>query len=251
MKSRLFGVALLAIAVATTTNEAAAFGGRKSSDCSTSTHGGCGTSCGSYVTTYVDQKVTVKEWVAVKEEYKYTVSEPVTKKEKVKVKEQAWKDESFKYTVNELVTSKEKVKVKEQAWKDESFKYTVNELVTSKEKVKVAESKPVTKEVEFTTYTCVPVVTKQPRTVCEWVCVPVTVTCTAAPACGEQGGLLARLCGKKHNDCAAPCEPACPQVVTKTVMQRQKVTREIMVDVTTYNRVEKKEKKSWTRETST
>ncbi|MFM8271210.1 MAG: hypothetical protein ACKODX_02650 [Gemmata sp.] len=216
MKSRLFGVALLAIAVATTTNEAAAFGGRKSSDCSTSTHGGCG----SYVTTYVDQKVTVKEWVAVKEEYKYTVSEPVTKKEKVKVKE--------------------------QAWKDESFKYTVNELVTSKEKVKVAESKPVTKEVEFTTYTCVPVVTKQPRTVCEWVCVPVTVTCTAAPACGEQGGLLARLCGKKHNDCAAPCEPACPQVVTKTVMQRQKVTREIMVDVTTYNRVEKKEKKSVT-----
>src|SRR5205823_4380086 len=51
------------------------------------------------------------------------------------------------------------------------------------------------------------------------------------------------LCCKKHNDCAAPCEMPCPQVVTKTVMQRQMVTREVEVDVTTYDRVEKKEKK--------
>ncbi len=203
MKRRLLGIALLGAAVWATTGDASAFGGKKKSD------------CGTCVVSYVDQKVKVNEWVTVKEDYKYWVSEPVTKKEKVKVKE--------------------------MAWKDETFKYTVNELVTKKEKAKVAESKTVVKEVEFTSYTCVPVVTKQARTVCTWACVPVTVTC-AAPRCdGDKGGLLSRLCGKNQAcdaPCATPCAPA-----TKVVMQRQKVTHQIMVDVTTYQRVEKKEKK--------
>ena len=224
MKRRLLGLAALAAVMALTTTSASGFGGRRKADCGTSggcgTTGGCGTPCN---VTYVDQKVMVNEWVTVKEEYKYWVSEPVTKKEKVKVKE--------------------------AAYKDEAFKYTVNELVTTKEKVKVAESKAVVKEMEFTSYTSVPVVTKQMRTVCEWVCVPVTVTCAAAPACdtAARGGLFSRLCGKKHNDCApacaAPCEAPCPQVVTRTVMQRQMVTREVAVDVTTYQRVEHKVKK--------
>ncbi|HEY1188172.1 MAG TPA: hypothetical protein VGE74_10970 [Gemmata sp.] len=253
MKRRLLGVALLGAAALFTVGEAQGFGGRKKNDCAPTTS--CGTPCGSYVTTYVDKKVTVNEWVTTKEEYKYWVSEPVKKKEKVKVKEAAWKDETFKYTVNELVTAKEKVKVKEMAWKDESFKYTVNELVTAKEKVKVAESKAVTKDVEFTSYTLTPVVTKQKRTVCEWVCVPVTVTCAApVPAPTYDAGrpkLFHRLCGKKNEcappcpaPCATPCEAPCPPpVITKTVMQRQMVTREVEVDVTTYTRTEKKEKK--------
>ena len=214
MKRRLFGLAALAAVMALTTASASGFGGRRKADCGTT--GGCGTPCN---VTYVDQKVMVNEWVTVKEEHKYWVSEPVTKKEKVKVKE--------------------------AAYKDEAFKYTVNELVTTKEKVKVAESKAVVKEMEFTSYTSVPVVTKQMRTVCEWVCVPVTVTCAAAPACDSaaRGGLFSRLCGKKHNDCAPACEAPCPQVVTRTVMQRQMVTREVAVDVTTYQRVEHKVKK--------
>ncbi len=218
MKRRLLGLAALAAVMALTTASASGFGGRRKADCGTS--GGCGTGCGTPCNvTYVDQKVMVNEWVTVKEEHKYWVSEPVTKKEKVKVKE--------------------------AAYKDEAFKYTVNELVTTKEKVKVAESKAVVKEMEFTSYTSVPVVTKQMRTVCEWVCVPVTVTCAAAPACdtAARGGLFSRLCGKKHNDCAPACEAPCPQVVTRTVMQRQMVTRQVAVDVTTYQRVEHKVKK--------
>ena len=253
MKRRLLGLVALATVMAMTSS-AQGFGGRRKADCGTATTtGGCGTTtsdcgspCGTTVT-YVDQKVMVNEWVTVKEEYKWLESVPVTKKEKVKVKEQAWKDEAFKYTVNETVSVKEKMKVKEAAWKDEAFKYTVNEVAV-KEKVKVAECKPLVKEMEFTTYKCVPVVTKQTRTVCETICVPVEVTCTVAPAapCATGGhGLFGRLCGKKSCDtgCATACETPCPQVVTKTVMQKQTITKQIEVDVTTYTRVEEKHKK--------
>ena len=223
MTRRLLGLALLGAALLFTTTSAYGFGGKRKSacgtPCETAYYGSpCGTPCATTVS-YVDQKVMVTEWKAVKEDYKYVVNEPEVKKEKVKVKEQAWKDEPYKYLVTEWELKKEKVKVGE--WKD------------------------VTKEVEVVWYECVPTVTKQKRMVCEWVCVPVTVTCVVPPPSCDSGrrGLFGGLCKKKHNDCAAPCEAPCPQYVTTTVMKRQPVSREIEVDVVTYNRIEHKEKK--------
>ncbi|MBP3958986.1 hypothetical protein J8F10_27395 [Gemmata sp. G18] len=237
MKRRLLGMALLGAAVWMTTGAASGFGGRKKADCSSpcGTTAGCGTPCSSYSVSYVDKKVTAykTEWEA--KDVKVTVNEWVTSKE------------DYKYWVNEPETKKQKVKVKEQATKDEAFKYWVNEWVTSKEKIKVAECKAVTKDVEVTTYDLKPTVTKQKRTISECVCVPVTVTCAApAPSCDSgRGGLFSRLCKKKkHDDCAAPCgtpcDAPCAPVVTKTVMQRQLVTKEIEVDVTTYEKIPKK-----------
>lgn len=216
MKRRVLGFALLVSALGLTATSASGFGGKRSAPCGTTS--GCGAPCATVAVSYVDKKVMVNEWVTVKEDYKYWVNEPEKKKEKVKVKE--------------AKTGEEK------------FKYSVMELVTVKEKVKVGEYKAVTKEVEVVSYTLVPKVTKQKRTVCEWVCVPVVVTCTVAPP-APRGGLFSRLCGKKHNDCDScnTCAAPCPQVVTKTVMQRQMITKEIEVDVTTYDRIEKKEKK--------
>jgi len=229
MKRRLVGFAVLGAALFLTTTTAYGFGGKRRGDCGTTT-AGCGSPCAAPCGTvsYVEKKVMVNEWTTVKEEFKYWVNEPEKKKEKVKVKEAAWKDENFKYTTNE--------------W------------VTVKEKVKVGECKATTKEVEVSVWECKPVVTKAKRTVCEWVCVPVTVTCAApAPSCNtgcDRGGLFSRLCGKKascgtpscNSGCASPCPAPCPQVTTKTVMQRQMITKEIEVDVTTYTRIEKKVK---------
>ena len=214
-----------------TTGDASAFGGRKKSDCGT----GCGTSCNSTVS-WVDQKVT-----AYKTEWD-------TKDVKVKVNEWVTVKENFKYWECVPETKKQKVTCKEMVTKDVPVKYRVNEWVTTKEKVKVAECKAVTKDVEVTTWSCKPTVTKQKRTVCEWVCVPVVVAC-APPACdGGKGGLFSRLCGKK--DCTAPCSTACatPCAPThKTVMQRQKITKEIVVDVTTYEKIATKSMQKVTR----
>jgi hypothetical protein len=231
MKRRLLSLAVLAAVMGLSTADAYGFGKKKKDDCGAPcgiTAGyatGYGAPCATTVT-YVDQKVTVNELVKAKEEYKYWERVAETKKEKVTVKE---------------------VKTKE-----ESYKYSVNELVTVKEKVKVADHKAVVKEVDVVTYDWKPTVTKQKRTVCEWVTVPVTVTCTIpapvyAPAGEEKKGLFGRLCGKKkHNDCAPPCptacETPCPQVVTRTVLQRQAITKEVEVDVTTYVKIEKKDK---------
>ncbi len=222
MKLRLLSVVALAAVMGLTSASAYGFGGKRQSDCGspcgmTGYASPCGNPCATV--TYEDRKVMVTEWVKSTEEYKYFVYEPEKKKEKVKVKEMAWKDEEYKYTAHE--------------W------------VKAKEKVKVCEWKAKTEEKEVTLVSFKPVVTKQKRTVCEWVCVPVTVTCVVPPPCEPRGGLFARLCGKKKgcdSDCHS-CPPPCPQVVTKTVMQRQMVTREVEVDVTTYERVETKEKR--------
>jgi len=269
MKRRLLGIALLGAALWATAGEAAAFGKKKSSsgDCGYWMTAGYGASygghgydncspCGSHggmTVSYVDQKVTAyktewetkdvkvmtTKWVPTKEEYKYYVSQPVV--------------------------TKQKSMVKEMQTKQEQYNYTVMEWTTVKERVKSAELKPVVKAVEYTTYEMQPVRTKQLQTVCEYVSVPVTMTATVAPqyhaayapcASSSAGGRRG-LCGKKKgSDCAAPCPPPCgapspyaggcspcdtaPQVVTYTVMQRQAVTRQVEVDVTTYQRVEKK-----------
>jgi len=260
MKRQIAGLALLGAAMFVTAGPALGFGKKKApcgpAPCASST-GDCGISAPrtNYAVSYVDQVVQVNEWVSVPETYTYWESVPTTAKQKVTVKESAWKEEAYKYTVNELVSAKEKVRVKQQTWKEEAYKYTANEWVTAKEKVKVAETRPVTKEVEVTTYSHVPVVTKQKRTVCEYVSVPEVVTCAApapvyAHSCGSSG--RGGLCGKKKgcNDCAppcpAPCDAGCAPTVTYTVMRQHPVHREIEVDVTTYQRVENKEKRQVT-----
>src|SRR5688572_8250281 len=167
MKRQMVGLALLGAALFATVGSAYGFG-RKKDDCGSpcGMTAGYGSPCANYAVSYVNQTVTVNEWVPVQEQYTYWENVAETRKEKVKVKEAAWKEEAFKYTVNELVASKEKVKVKEgvteeegftytdnavaavkekvkvkeAAWKEEAFKYTVNELVASKEKVKVKEA---------------------------------------------------------------------------------------------------------------
>lgn len=202
---------------------ATAHGGRRggiSGDC-----GGCSTS---YTVSYVDKKVTAYKCETETKDVKVTVNQWVDTKE------------DYKYMVCEPVVTKQKVTVQEMKTKEEPYKYTVMEPAQVKQIVKVCEWKMVTKDVEVTTYTCVPVVTKQKRVVCETVCVPVTVTkVITPPAPKKHGGLFSRLCHK--NDCDEPCPPApCPQTVTCTVMQKQLVKREVEVDVTTYNRVPNK-----------
>lgn len=223
----VFGAAMWLAAPQTAT---AGHGGRRggmSGDC-----GGCGTS---YTVSYVDKKVTA---------YK---CETETKDVKVIVNEWVDSKEDYKYTVCEPVITKQKVTVQQMQTKQEAYKYTVMEPTQVKQMVKVCEWNLVTKDVEVTTYDCVPVVTKQKRIVCETVCVPVTVTKTITPPAPDCGGgrghgLFSRLCHKKKDDCADPCPaPApCPQTITCTVMQKQLVKKEIEVDVTTYTRVPKK-----------
>jgi hypothetical protein len=83
-------------------------------------------------------------------------------------------------------------------------------------------------------------IVKQKRMVCETICVPVTVCCTV-PVAPPHHGLFGGLCCKKHDDCAPPCPPQpCYQTITKTVMQRQVVTKEIEVNVPVCTLVPKK-----------
>src|SRR5687768_267089 len=121
MTRRLTGFALLGAALIFTTSSAFGFGGKRRSDCGTSAgyaspyasayNSPCGAPGGSVTVSYVDQKVTVTEWKAVKEEYKYWENVSKTEKEKIKVKEQKTKEESYKYSVTEWQNAKEKVKV--------------------------------------------------------------------------------------------------------------------------------------------
>jgi hypothetical protein len=142
------------------------------------------------------------------------------------------------------VTTTKKVMTQVMQTKQEPFKYTEMVLTPVKEMVKVCNMVPVTKDVEVTTYDIVPVVTKQKRVVCETVCVPVTVTCTVPVGpVYSSGGLFGKLCCKKKHECECPppCPPTpCYETVTKTVMQRQVVTKEIEVNVTTCTTVPKK-----------
>jgi hypothetical protein len=246
MKRRMLALAALGGLLWASTPEAAAFGGKKKrgGDCDgpayaggyapAGTGGGCG-----YTVSYVDQKVTA---------YK---TETETKDVKVMVNKLVDVKEDFKYFECVAVPGKQKVTFQELKSKEEPFKHTVMEPAAVKQTVKVCEYKTEYKDVPTVTYSYTPVVTKQKRTVCEYVTVPVCVTEVVHPApapCDTpaRGGLFSRLCGKKKKaDCAPPCPPApcdapCPQVVTRTVMQKQAVHREVEVDVTTYQRVEHK-----------
>jgi hypothetical protein len=189
-------------------------------------------SCASPVTvTYVDQKVTAYKTEVETKDVKVTVNEFVDVKE------------AYKYFECVPVTSKRKITVQEQKTKEEPYTYTVLTPTTVKEKVKVCSMVPVTKDVEVTTYDVVRSVVKQKRVVCETICVPVTVTCTVpvAPPAAHHHGLFGGLCGKKHDDCAPPCPPEpCYQTITKTVIQRQVVSKEIEVDVPVCTTVPKK-----------
>ena len=231
MTRRMLVVAVMGVAMVATAQQAAAFGKKRGgapcepcgapAPCATAAAAPCGPQ---YTVSYVDQKVTaykqeaktrdvkvtVNEWVDVKEDYKYFTAKPVVTKQKV--------------TVNEMQT------------KQEAYKYQAMEWTTVKEKVKVCEYKQVERVVDVVSYDMVPVQTVVKKTVCETVCVPVTVTKVVYPK-PERKGLFARCC--KKDDCADPCPP-CPQYVTCTVMQKQTVTRVIDVPCTTYNRVEKK-----------
>lgn len=205
-------------------------GGGMSGDC-----GGCATS---YTVSYVDKKVTC---------YKM---ETETKDVKVVVNEWVDSKEDYKYMECVPVVTKQKVTMQEMRTKEEAYKYTAMEMTQVKQLVKVCEWKQVTKDVEVTTFDCVPVVTKQKRVVCETVCVPVQVTRTITPpapcASGSGGhGLFGRCCAKKRgcdDPCASPCPapPPCPVTITCTVMQKQVVRKEIEVDVRTMTCVPKK-----------
>jgi hypothetical protein len=239
----LFGAAMWFVA---TPQGALGFGGKwrnRGGDCNTSCGSGCGMSgmtagCGvGYTVSYVDQKVT-----AYKAE---------TETKDVKVMVHKWVDEKqeYKYIVMQPVTTKQKVTVQELKSKEETYKYTTMEPVTVKEKVKVTEYQLKTKDVEVVSCSYQPVVTKQKRTVCEYVCVPVQVTCVVPmySSCGSnRGGFFSRCCRKQSGcdtgcgGCDTGCATPCGQLVTTTVMKRQMVTREVEVDVTTYKRVETK-----------
>jgi hypothetical protein len=256
MTRRLLTLAVLAAAMCTVTSQqATAFGFLKkhhsSGPCPTDCAPGCSTS---YSVSYVDKKVTayqaetetkdvkvmVNEWVDNKEEYKYMVCEPVTTKTKVMVNEWVETKETYKYIICKPVTTKTKVTYSEQKTKEEPYKYTVMEPTQVKEKVNVCDMVPITKDVVTTVYDMVPVTTMQKRVVCQTVCVPVTVTCTVPVAPPHvHHGLFGGLCAKKHEcECPTPCPPTpCYETITKTVMQRQVVSKEIEVPVTTCNRV--------------
>lgn len=215
MKRRLWSWGLLS-AVTLALNlpaTASAFGSRTAA---------CATPC---PVSYVEQKVTA---------YK---CETETKDVKVIVHE--WRDvrEEYKYTVCEPVMTKQKIKVLEPRTKEETYKYTVMERQYVKEKVKVCEMKPVIKEIEVVTYECVPVKTKQKRLVCETVYVPTTVEVVVKPC----GCCILAWCRK-----ADPCDVPCPQTVQCTVMKKQRVTREVEVEVTTLQRIAKTEKRKVT-----
>ena len=271
MTRRVFALAILVAAMcAISSQQANAFGFKKRTHCDTcATPSPCATECApSYSVTYVDKKVTayktetevkdvkvtVNELVEAKVEYKYIECVPVTTKTKVMVNELVSAPETYKYIECVPVTTTKKVMTQVMQTKQEPYKYTEMVLTPAKEIVKVCNMVPVTKDVEVTIYECVPVVTKQKRVVCETICVPVTVTCTvpvAAPApCGyaySTGGMFGKHCCKKkcESACVSPCpEPCaatpCYETVTRTVMQRQVVSKEIEYNVTSYTQVPKK-----------
>jgi hypothetical protein len=226
MTRRILFLALLgALMCLITAEQATAFGGlfkkHSSSDCAPA----CPTPC---TVSYVDKKVTA---------YK---TETEVKDVKVMVNQMVEEKVEYKYTVCEPFTTKQKVMVQEQRTKEEPYKYTVMVPTTVKEKIKVCSLVPVTKDVEVTICERVTTIVKQKRIVCETICVPVTVCCTV-PVAAPHHGLFGGLCCKKHDACAPPCPPEpCYQTITKTVMQRQVVSKEIEVDVPVCTMVPKK-----------
>lgn len=229
MTRRMLVVAVMGVAMFATTREAAAFGKKRGGDCATPCATAAAPCAPQYTVSYVEKKVT-----AYKQEMK-------TKDVKVMVNEWVDTKETFKYIVAEPVVVKQKVTVHEMKTKEETYKYQAMEWATVKEKVKVCEYKKVEKEVDVVTCEMVPVQTMVKKTVCETVCVPVTVTKVVYPK-PERKGLFARCCNKGCDD---PCPP-CPQTVTCTVMQKQTISKVIEVPCTTYNRVEKKSKQKVT-----
>ncbi|HEV3438454.1 MAG TPA: hypothetical protein VG122_13915 [Gemmata sp.] len=230
MTRRLLTLAVLGAAMLlVTSQQATAFGFHKRhNSCPSDCAPGCSTS---FTVTYVDKKVTAYKAETELKDVKVTVNEWVDEKQ------------DYKYMVCEPVITKSKVMIQQQMTKEEPYKYTVMVPTQVKEMVKVCTLVPVTKDVEVITYDLVPVVTKQKRIVCETICVPVTVTCTVPVAPPHvHHGLFGGLCAKKHEcDCPTPCPPApCFETITKTVMQRQVVSKEIEVNVTTCTRVPKK-----------
>jgi len=226
MTRRLMSLALFGLGMCLFTSEAEAFGFKKHAPCPSDCASPCATPC---TVTYVDKKVTCYKMETEVKDVKVMVSQMV--QEPVK----------YKYFECVPVVTKKKVMVQEQRTKEEPFKYTVMVPTVVKEKVKVCSMVPVTKDVEVTVFETVTTMTKQKRIVCETICVPVTVCCTVpvAPA-HERHGLFGHCC-KKHDDCAPPCPPEpCYQTITKTVVQRQVVTKEIVVDVPVCTRVPKK-----------
>jgi hypothetical protein len=227
MARRLLFLALLGGAICLFATEASAFGFRKHSPCPSECATGCATPC---TVTYVEKKVTA---------YK---AETEVKDVKVMVNQMVETKEEYKYTVCEPLVTKQKVMVQEQRTKEEPHKYTVMTPTIVKEKIKVCSMVPVTKDVEVTVYETVTTIVKQKRTLCETICVPVTVSCTVPVAPPHvHRGLFGGLCCKKHDECAPPCPPEpCYQTITKTVMQKQVVTKVIEVDVPVCTRVPKK-----------
>jgi len=227
-KRLLFSAFLVAAMLMMTSDQATAFCFKKKhapcpSECATS----CATPC---TVTYVDKKVTA---------YK---AETEVKDVKVMVNEMVQTKEEYKYIVCEPFTTKQKVTYQEQRTKEEPYKYTVLAPITVKEKVKVCNMVPVTKDVEVTMYDVVTTMTKQKRVVCETICVPVTVSCTVPVATPHaHHGLFGGLCCRKHDDCAPACPPEpCYQTITKTVMQKQVISKEIEVNVPVCTRVPRK-----------
>jgi hypothetical protein len=219
MTRRVLALSVLgaAIALTATPQEASAlFGKKKKKD-------ECPAPCATapcdagYTVAYVDQVVTA---------YK---TETETKKEKVKVSKPTMVKESYKYWVCEPVTTKQEVTVHETKTKQVEVKYHVYETIQVKEKAKVCQMQQVTKDVQVTV--CEPQYTKSVvmKTVCETVCVPVTVTKLVPAPCAP---------------CATPCggcapAPCAMQAVTCTVMQRQVVSKQVPVEVTTCTMVSK------------
>ena len=245
MTCRVLGAALLGAAVLLVSGQEAGAFGKRSRGCDTPCATPCAPSC---TVSYVDKVV-----VCYKPEWK-------TKKVEVSVTEYKMEPEKFMYKVCVPVMKKEKVKVCETKMATEPYKYTVMETLYVKDKVKVCESVWSEKEVPYSWYECVPVHTKQKRTVYETICVPTVVTHTVtvptcapvcAPACAPahvRHGLFSRLCCKKPAPCpapcATPCEAPCPppcetKVVSHTVMVPKTTSKEIEVDICTYTQVKK------------
>ena len=210
------------------------------------------------VTTTKKVSVTEYKQVLTEQPYTYMVNELVTTPEKIKVTENTvvTTEQPYTYMVNELVTTPEKIKVTENTVvnKEEAFTYFEMVAVTKPEKHTV-------------TYTvCVPVQVTEMVPVTHVVSSPCAAPMggcgTYAPVtAGYGGGGKQRLFGGKHHasscggcasaapvcntGCGSPYAAACHTVtehvaVTRTVMQPTTRTEEVTVNVTTWQRVEKK-----------
>jgi len=217
-----------AVWVALAAEDASAFGKRKAGgDCGSGGYAGYAAPCTTAVT-YVDQEVTAYRPVTEVKDVKVRVMKMITVPEQTTV----WSCEPVK--------GRQKVTNYTIKTRQEAVKVWVNQMVEVKDKVKVCQYVEVTKDVPTVSYVPVYGKTMQKQTVCDTVCVPVPVTrCVPvyAEPCGSSGGgLFGGLCGKKKQQ-----PQICGyQMVTTTVMQRQVVSRQVDVEVTTVTWAEKK-----------